>query len=220
MRNAYKIAGLGLLLSTAVTLAAAPASARGPMDGQFGGVQGFGERGGFFTSTFADLDVSGDGQITEEDLVSGAEARFAEVDTDGNGVLSAEELTASVKARIEERIAARTAEMGDTANRRAPSAEQLDTMAARMAARMIDARDGDDDGAVSLAELTPTTGFGRMIDRFDTDDDNAISEAEFDAAKQEIADRFAARDERGGRDGWGERGGKGGHGHGSHGGRR
>lgn len=208
MRNAYKIAGLGLLLGTAVTLAAVPASARGPMDDRFGGLDGFGERGGFFTTAFTELDVSGDGQITEEDLLAGAEARFAGVDTDGNGGLSAEELAASVKARIEERIAA----AGDNAPARTPSATQLETMTTRMAERLIGARDGDKDGVVSLAELTPDTGFGRMIDRFDTDDDNAISEAEFDAAKQEISDRYAARNDRGERGGWGERGGKGGHG--------
>jgi len=199
MRNAKKIAGLGLVLGAAVTLAAMPASARGPLGDRFGGAGDFGGRGDFFATDFAGIDANGDGQITEEDLVAGAEARFAEVDTDGDGALSAEEFAASVKARIE----ARMAESGRTS----PEGWDIDEMASRMAARILGARDADKDGAVSLEELAPVNGFGRLIDRFDTDDDNAISQAEYDAAKQEIQDRMARRDDRG-------RGSKRGFGHG------
>jgi Ca2+-binding EF-hand superfamily protein len=204
MKHVYRIAGLGLILGTAVSLAATTAaSARGPIGDSFGG---FGEPGGLFATAFADLDKSGDGQITEEDLVAGAEARLAEVDADGNGTLTAEEFAAAVQARIAERTVGRA--MG-------PRGMNAETMAARMAERIISARDADKDGALSLAELAPDTGFGRVIDRFDTDDDNAISQAEYDAAKAEMNARFAGRADRDGR------GGKGGwNGHGFGGGRR
>lgn len=196
MKHAYRIAGLGLVLGAAVSLAAMPASARGPLSGAFG-ADGYGARGGLFAATFADLDLNADGQITEEDLLAGAEARLAEIDSDGNGLISAEEFAASAQARIAERMQGRT--MG-------PRGMTAETMAARMAERMIGQRDSDKDGALSLAELAPQTGFARMIDRFDTDDDNAISQAEYDAAKAEMDGRSAKRGDRG------DRGNRGGHG--------
>lgn len=194
MKNAYKIAGLGLILGTAVSLAAVPASARGPFgggDGPFGA----GPQGGLFVTTFAELDLNGDGQITEDDLAAGADARLAEVDTDGDGQLTVEELTTAITAQIEERAATFGAQM--------PRRFDPATMAPRMAAQMLDTRDANDDGVLTVEELAPRYGFGRIIDRFDTDDDNAISQAEYDTAKQDMQDRFANRDNRGG---WGDRG--------------
>lgn len=196
MKHAFRIAGLGVLLGTAVTLAAAPASARGPMGDMPGGIGGFAQPGGLFAATFANLDVNGDGQITEEDLTAAAEARLAEVDADGNGTLDAAELSTAVEARISERMKGRT--MG-------PRGMDAAAMATRMAERVLSARDADKDGGLTLAELGPDNGFGRVIDRFDTDDDNAISQAEFDEAKAEMSARIARRDDRGGRGhgGWG-----------------
>lgn len=193
MTYAYRIAGLGLILGAAVTLAALPASARGPMGG-FDVNRGPDGKAGIFTSAFADLDKDGNGQITEDDLMAGAEARFAGVDTDGDGAISQDELAASVAARIDERLQGR--DIG-------PGAMDAETMSARFAERLLGARDANEDGALSLDELSPDTSFARLIDRFDTDDDNAISEAEFDTAKQEMQDRSAWRGDRG----------KGGHGH-------
>jgi Ca2+-binding EF-hand superfamily protein len=200
MKHAFKIAGLGLLLGTAVTLAAAPASARGPIGGGMAGPGGFGARGGLFATDFAELDVNGDGLITEEDLLARAEARFAEVDADGSGALDASELAAGAQARVEARM--------QNENRR-PRGFDLETVGTRMAERMIEARDSDDDGVLSLAELGPDKGFGRVIDRFDTDDDNAISQAEFDAAKAEIGERHARGGGHGMRGGHGPQGGPG-----------
>ncbi len=170
MKQTLKMAGLGLLASAAVVLAVAPASARGG----FGGNPGL---RGPLAADFATLDVDGNGQITEEDLLARAGDRLAEADTDGNGVLDATELA----AQIGERAALRMGPRGGD-----PTA-----WAEAMAKRVISNRDADDDGALSVAELSPDKGFGRMIDRFDTDDDNAISQAEFDAAKAEIGARRA-----------------------------
>jgi Ca2+-binding EF-hand superfamily protein len=196
MKNGFRIAGLGVLMSAAAMLAAAPASARGPMGDMPGGIGGFAQRGGMFATTFAELDLNGDGQITEEDLTAAAQSHFADVDTDGNGKLDAAELATAMQARITERMQGRT--MG-------PRGMDADTMSARMAERILDARDADNDGALSLAELEPEKGFGRVIDRFDTDDDNAVSQAEFDEAKADMSARFARQDDHGGRGhgGWG-----------------
>ncbi|GKY88601.1 hypothetical protein [Sinisalibacter aestuarii] len=197
MKHAIRIAGLGVLLGTAVTLAAVPASARGPMGDGAAGLGAFGERGGMFTTAFADLDANGDGQITEEDLTALAGAKLAEVDADASGTLEATELAAFAQARVDERM------QGRSTGWRGMNAEQ---MATRMAERILSARDADKDGVLSLAELGPDKGYGRVIDRFDTDDDNAISQAEYDDAKAEMGARFARRDDRG------ERGGRSGHG--------
>lgn len=202
MRNAKKMAGLGLLLGAAAVLAAVPANARGPMGDRFTGPGAFGNRGAIFATDFAKLDANGDGQITEEDLLAGAEARFAEVDADGDGAISAEEFAASVMARIE----ARMLETGRTN----PQGRDIDAIASRMAARILNARDADENGSVSLEELVPVSRFGRLIDRFDTDDDNAISQAEYDVAKQEIKNRMARRDlrDRASKRGFGNGGGR------------
>lgn len=242
MKNAYKIAGFGLLTGAAVMLATAgAATAHGRMGGfdgpggpgGFGGFGGFGARGGILAASFADLDTDGSGMITEEDLAARGEARFAEADTDGDGKITAAELETAIGARIAADIAARTeSDKTATAEGTPPQPQRPGrsdrtmpaNMAQHIAARIIDRldteTDGARDGALTLAEMTPSAAMapGRVIDRFDTDDDNAISEAEFDAAKAEFGDRMAKRGDRADRD---DRGGWGGHKGGRHdGGRR
>lgn len=200
MRNAMKIAAFGLAAGAAVMVAtSAPVLARGaggtgPWDSQ--GLVG--PDGGVFAIQFTDLDTDGDGKITEAELSARADAllaeRLAEVDTDGDGAVSAAEIAAQALARIEARVDGR-----DTGRRMADPAEVAKTIAERM----IAARDTDGDGVLSGEELMPGTGIATLVDRFDTDDDNAISQAEYDTAKQDMQDRFANRDNRGG---WGDRG--------------
>lgn len=182
MKHATRIAAFGLLAGSAIALATGAATAHGRIaQGGFGpndGVFGLGNRGGLFTSAFADLDADGNGQITEEDLAALAEGRFAAVDTDGDGSLTVEEMAARIVAQIQERQAQAPgtgARMGDP-----------EAIAKTMAERMIAARDGNEDGVLTADELAPKVSYGRTIDRFDTDDDNAISEAEYEAAKSEI----------------------------------
>lgn len=183
MKHTYKIAGLGLALGAAVALAGLPASARGPMGGAFG-AGGFGAQGEFFATSFAELDSTGDGKITEEDLLAGAKARLAEVDTDGNGEISDVESLAAAQARIAEMMQGRT--MG-------PRGMTVETMAAEMAKQMLAEHDANKDGTLSLDEIVPQTGSAWVIDRFDTDDDNAISQAEYDTAKAEMDSHSAMR---------------------------
>lgn len=212
MKNATKIAGFGLAAGAAMMLAlSTPALARGPQgaDGSRLGLMPGGPTGGLFTLQFADLDVDGDGKITEAELKARAEAlvaaRLAEVDGDGDGTVTVDELKARILAGIEARAGGRAlgARAADPA-----------TMASTMAERMIAARDSDDDGALSGEELSPVFDIAALIDRFDTDDDNAWSKAEFDASR--IAGRRdgmrGGRSDRGARmsheDGWGPQGGQ------------
>lgn len=117
--------------------------------------------------SFAELDTDGNGELTVEEFQARGEARFAAADTNGDGALSAAEVTAAATARSEERVA-------------------------RMAARMMERMDADQDGLITQAEMTAAReGRGgprveRMIERMDTDGSGTVS-----------ADEFAAMVERG-----------------------
>lgn len=206
MKNMYRIAGFGLAAGAAVMIAvASPASARGQMGGEqaMGGMMG-GQRAGIFALQFSDLDTDGDGLVTEAELTARAEGlaaeRLAGVDADGDGAVTAAEIEALILARIGERAGGR---MGPGGARAVDPAER----AATMAERMIAARDTDDDGALSGAELSPAAEIGALIDRFDTDDDNAWSAEEF-AQVSMGRGGFGGRGFMHGPDGHGERDGK------------
>ncbi|HBZ43882.1 MAG TPA: hypothetical protein DEO85_07450 [Maritimibacter sp.] len=200
MKRAMKIAGFGLLMGTAATLAIPTmATARD------GGPRMGGAMGAHVEMTFADLDTDGNGQITEEDFAAQAEARFSDADADGDGAVTPEEMAAGIVAQMNERLAGVEAEDR-------PSDTQVAARAEWMAERLFARADTDNNGTLEADEMTPKRDFGRLIDRFDTDDDNAWSEAEFDEMK---ANREARMDRHGDRRGGerGERHGmKGGHG--------
>lgn len=209
MKRPFKIAAFGLMTGAVVALAAPLAMARDGGPGHGDRMGGFGPAP--MAKTFAELDVNGDAQITEDDLRALAEARFGESDTDGNGSITLEEVTQSVIAKFQDRMANSNAPEG-----KGPSEEQIQARAEQMAARIIDRADKDGNGTIEASEMEPANGYGRFIDRMDTDDDNAVSKAEYDEAKQE----FGQRMERGGKFGHGERGEKFGRGErGEHGGK-
>lgn len=188
MKRALKNASLGLMASAALTLAIpsmALARDGGPKMGAMNGPRG--------EMSFADMDADGNGQITTEDFSARAAERFAAADADGNGAVTSAELQAYFVKQANERLA----EVEDK-----PSDLQIAARAERMADRMLERADANDNGTLEAAEMQPKDGFGRMIDRFDTDDDNAVSEAEFDSAKK----RMEARMDRRGHGGKGERG--------------
>jgi len=121
---------------------------------------------------FEELDANGDGVVTQAEIDAHAAARFAKSDTDGDGNLSVEEMVATAEARMQERMKRGSEKM------------------AKRTERMIERKDTNDDGMLSMAELQDgKQRGGKIFERMDTDGDGAISRAEFDAAKAHMMKR-------------------------------
>jgi len=113
---------------------------------------GPGGRVGPLEETFDQIDTNADGAVTKAELAANHAAEFAATDTNADGTLSAEEIAAHHLAK---------------------AAEKADDRAARM----IESRDSDDDGRLSIAEV----GEGpaqRHFARLDADGNGAISKVE------------------------------------------
>lgn len=141
--------------------------------GKDGGMRGKGPRGPMIE--FSVLDANGDGQITQAELDAQKTARFAEIDANGDGNVSAEELLAHAEEKGEERKEGRKE---------------------KMAERMIDKLDENDDGLVSAEEFTAKNDRKSMIDRLDENEDGSISEEEFNAMKERFEERKKDREEK------------------------
>ena len=189
MKRATKIATITLMAGVAITASGLTASAFGGKGGPMGGKGG--PMGGFMQMEFADVDMDKSGLITADDLKAQAAAKFAEADTNGDGALDAAEIKAHAEAHMKTRMATAPEGKGGKRMGKGPSAEKR---MGWMAERIIEKRDADKSGTLSLAEMTPDQAkLDRMIDRFDFDDDNAISAAEFDAAQKEMWMRHAGK---------------------------
>ncbi|WP_166416656.1 EF-hand domain-containing protein [Cochlodiniinecator piscidefendens] len=111
--------------------------------------------------TFEELDVDANGEITQEEFAAHRAARFAGADTDGDGFLTVEELTEAMSSRRERRIE-----------------------------RMINRMDANDDGKLSVEEMTAPSERGeRMFARIDADENGTVSEAEFSAMQEHMQNR-------------------------------
>ena len=108
---------------------------------------------------FQQLDADGNGEITQAEFQAHAEARFAKVDADGDGFVTGEELKAAGDARRAER-------------------------SAKMLERMIERMDTNDDGKLSMEEMTQRHDPAKMFERLDKDENGSISAEEFEAAKK------------------------------------
>ncbi|WP_050522863.1 EF-hand domain-containing protein [Pseudorhodobacter wandonensis] len=176
---------------SAVTLAALVAASFSTVsNAQSGNEGGNGPR----MFVFEEMDANGDGKVTKDEVAAFHAAQLAAMDTDKDGNLSAAELIAAQQKRQAEREADRET---------------------RMAERMIEQRDANKDGVLSLEEMAPKGDRGdKMFDRADTDGDGAISKAEADAMKA----KMEKRGDRGrGDDDHGHKGKKGKHGDDDHG---
>lgn len=109
---------------------------------------------------FSTLDQDGNGAVTLEEMRSSAQVRFDEVDTDGDGFLSQDELAAHSRAQSEER-----------------------------ATRMISRMDSNEDGKLSVEEMTHRRSPERVFNRMDKNDDGSISAEEFEQAQARMKDR-------------------------------
>lgn len=115
---------------------------------------------------FTAADTNSDGKLTQDEIKAFSEARFAAADTDGDGALSAEEMAARMEARMQDRAKEHSK---------------------KGAERMIERRDANKDGKISLEEIAPRDGGAKMFERLDADKDGAISIEELAAMKADHA---------------------------------
>ncbi len=111
---------------------------------------------------FENVDLNGDGKITQQEISQHRAAKFAAQDTDGDGYLSRAEISAAVLERVQKNMDKRLN-------------------------RMFDRRDTDGDGMISLAELAGGRDrAAKLFERLDTDGDGAISAVDLDAMKKRL----------------------------------
>ena len=157
---------------SAVTLAAMVAASFSTIAQADAGGRGGDRMGQMFV--FEEMDANADGKVTKDEIAAFHTAKIAAMDTDKDGNLSEAELIAAQEQRKAEREAQRGAEM---------------------VKRMMDRRDANKDGVLSLDEMTPPADRGdKMFDRADTDGDGAISKAEADVMAEKMAKRGKDRD--------------------------
>ena len=148
---------------------------------------------------FQQLDADGNGEITQAEFQAHAEARFAEVDADGDGFVTGEELKAAGDARRAER-SAKMLERFDTDGNGSLDASELEAMGDKRGdkrdgkkdgkrgdkggERMIERMDTNDDGKLSMEEMTQRHDPAKMFERLDKDENGSISAEEFEAAKK------------------------------------
>ncbi|WP_323007473.1 calcium-binding protein [Pseudorhodobacter sp.] len=155
-------------LFSAVTLAAMVAASFSTIAYAEVGQRGGDRMGQMFV--FEDMDADSDGKVTQAEIAAFNAAKIAAMDTDKDGNLSEAELIAGQEQRRAERKA-------------------------KMAKRMIEMRDANKDGVLSLDEMAPPADRGiEMFKRADADGDGAISKAEADAMKDKMDRRSGGRD--------------------------
>lgn len=113
---------------------------------------------------FDRLDADQDGRITRDEMRAFRDDRLTALDTDGDGFITAAELEAAAAERAKMR-----------------------------SARLIERRDTDGDGKLSLEEMAGGGRAETRFDRVDTDGDGVITQAEFDAARDSRKRRGPAR---------------------------
>lgn len=154
-------------LVNSVLIAALAATSLATAASAFGGL-GFGPGGNNPPFDFAAVDKDGDGKITRAEMDAFQKARAAEADANKDGFVAPEELKAHMIAQF-------TARADD------------------LVKRMIDGRDDDGDGKLSLAEMQAGPGPARMMQFLDQDGDGALTQAELTAARDQMVERRHGR---------------------------
>jgi len=117
------------------------------------------------SDVFETLDADNDGRITREEMAAKRAERIDALDADGNGFVTALELQDAAAQRARQR-----------------------------AERLIQRRDTDGDGQLSIEELGGADRAEARFDRVDRNGDGAITKAEFDAARDRRKQRGPAQD--------------------------
>lgn len=146
---------LGAIIA-AVTISAVGLGVVAPVFAHDGSGGGMGRGPGF---NFEELDANADGKLTPQEMADHKAAMFAAHDLNSDGFLSPEELAEAAIARVQTNMDARIT-------------------------RMIEKRDTDGDGQISLAEMSGNDRTEHMFKRLDTDGDGAISQDEMAAMKK------------------------------------
>ncbi len=121
--------------------------------------------GPHFPTSFEQLDVDGDGQITRTEMEGLRARKMESADTNGDGAISLEELEVQGAERAKDR-----------------------------ARKVMDRLDANADGVLEPEEMKAGKRAMRLFDRVDANSDGSISEAEFDAARDRMAKRRAKAD--------------------------
>lgn len=111
---------------------------------------------------FAQLDTDGNGLLTQAELAKADQLRFKNADSDKDGLLSQTEVGNQMIHSIQRRIA-------------------------RKSAKMIERRDIDKDGKISLEEMQAASGKrgSKMFARLDKNEDGAVSAEEFEKMRRQ-----------------------------------
>ncbi len=126
---------------------------------------------------FSTLDTDNNGQITKQEFEAHKLAHITALDADGNGQISAEELSASMKSRFE----ARLADKNHSADKTEKKLERMEKKISKRVARMLSKLDANEDGALSIEEMTAKNERHDHFAKRDTNEDGMISEEEFNA---------------------------------------
>lgn len=188
-RNVFLTTLSALTLGAVVAASVLPAAARG-MDGA-------GKIGA--RMSFEQLDADSDGKLTLEEFQAPMKERMARIDTNGDGALSEEELQAARDARMGpgrdgQRMGKMHGKMGGHGKMYGQRGDfeghrglMTDEQRLERAQAMIEMKDANGDGVLSVEELAAKPDGSRIFARIDADKDGAITKQEFDAARADFA---------------------------------
>jgi Ca2+-binding EF-hand superfamily protein len=156
-------------IKTATLAAAAIAALASFSTASFAEGRGEGGRGGG-AMMLQDLDADKNGSISKAEFEAGTLKRFTAGDADGNGNLTEAEFAAGAKLMAAERMKQRE----DA--RKARAEQRHGERSERRMARMFDALDADNDGAVAQVELAEHAA--ERFDSLDANNDGVIQASE------------------------------------------
>lgn len=193
-----------LTLGAVVLTSVAPAAMARGFGGDHGGARGP-------AMFFQKFDADQNGALTLDEVQAGIAEHFATIDADGDGSVTTEELQAmrpqmkmgkghdggkrgfgrmggdhDGRSHGDRDMAMRGGEQGFGHGKRMMP-QMSDEDRADRAAKMIEQRDTNGDGMLSVDELAAAPKQMTIFDRFDTNGDGTITAEEFEAARKPVA---------------------------------
>lgn len=144
-------------------------------------------KGGDAAAMFGEIDADGNGEITQAEVKTHAEARFTAADTNGDGALDAAEMQAARTERGGKK-SQRMLEKYDADKSGALDAAELEKAANDRGGKGGDRRmkrmDADGDGKLTMAEMQGKHDPAKMFEKLDADGNGTLSAEEFEKARQ------------------------------------